>query len=246
MRSPSVCDSLRSLQPHQRGDYTIRWRIALLSLVLVVPACAEDGADLASSETTTTTTTTQATTTTTPPTTTTTVAPTTTLDEWEAIKQWRGGLAGEYRAGNFEPAFKFTTTSAFQPAGPTCGEAVSIFKSGSGVYFFNLGRGTVEETQASITELEGVSFDEPEEVDVGLASGVRLAGEANASPVVARVCDGAVFGLEQGADITVYIVDVAGETATIIIEEVPGSPPMFTEQAQAIIDSVEWKDLPAG
>lgn len=217
------------------------WRISLCAISVVVSACASQGAettDPPEQATTSSQSTTSA-----PATTATTVSTetSTTLDDWDTVKVWRGGPAGEYRMAVFEPEFKFTTASSFLPT-VECTDMTTIVKSRgddlSGFWFHRSSQGSVEETLAHYQSQDPLAIGETEAIEVGGAPGVRASVEL-VDNWISGGC-GQSFQTARGSTQTINIVDVAGQTVTFFVDDIPG---VSDEDVQTLIDSIEWKDL---
>ncbi len=224
----------------------MRRRALLVALCLFVGACGTDEAqqqpDAAGTEAPASSMTSSASPTTTPPAITTTLAVTTTADDWDSIKSWVGGPAGEYRTRVFQPPFRFTTTGALSSI-IVCQEVEAIVRVSDGSFYgiwaYRFDTGGVDEARAFLEEHPAISVSSSVPVEVGGAPGVVLSADLVENLVLGPFCE-ATFQIEIGSAVDIYILDVAGKTVTILVESVPRVP---AEDITAIIESIEWKDL---
>jgi hypothetical protein len=190
--------------------------------------------------------------------------PTTTVDpaeaEWEAIplgvfdlevgQQYRSSPSGfiapfAYTVPRYDEAEGRRLIRAFDSpefvifacegsSGEECGE----------VFVLDPRVATVEEAVESTTSRPGASFTEPTPIDVAGAEGVTFdasldePGSATLHPMSNGFDQ---IGILQGERVKGYFVDVAGQPVGIFVIAPETGP--FPDEAQALIESIVWKDL---
>lgn len=183
-------------------------------------------------------------------------APATTIDRaeasWQAIPLPIFGFdaGGQYRTGDFFVPAAYTVPDASWERMIEsveylwlCKEPDDVGNCQAAVWLFDPLASSVDEAVDSLTSRPGPTFSEPEPVEVGGASGRTFQVAAGQEPHILHEFSNAFdqIALHIGDQGQGSVLDIDGTSIGIYLFTSQGGESL--DEAQAIVDSIVWKDL---